>query len=119
MTIEEAITDLKTSKRLKKIGIPQVSLFHWDQEKLIGRNVWTKNWKAYLSNNGEIPRIYEKRIISAFTLSELIEKCGDSFGSLEYKGGGIWTAIDPKKEKYGIGYCPEEAVADLLIKLRK
>ena len=56
------------------------------------------------------------------TLSELIEACGDSFGSLGVNGQGInnkkWHCFG-KNRLIEFGKTPEEAVANLWLELNK
>ncbi len=54
------------------------------------------------------------------TLSELIEACGDEFGSLTREDDGSFYAVNvSNKAKYGFGSTPEEAVANLWLELNK
>lgn len=52
------------------------------------------------------------------TLKELIEACGEKFGSLN-NNGSFWQANHSTKSIEGIGSTPEEAVANLWIELHK
>ena len=58
--------------------------------------------------------------VTAPTLSELINACGEKFGSLSKDGGTYkWLASSHPDEFYEGGKTPEEAVAKLYIKLNK
>lgn len=65
------------------------------------------------------------------TLSELIEACGDRFGCLHWNGDGgeytnvitheekTWLSIRRDRMTFGHGDTPEEAVAELWLKLNE
>lgn len=76
MSIENHCTDLKTSKRLKEIGLKQTAYFNWydNPYSKVGGN------KPFISE-GWLERP-EEAIASAFNLSELIEILGDKFYEL-------------------------------------
>lgn len=129
-------------KRLKDAGFPQ-------QSETGATQVWCfikeNNWINKKTGNLEIRREHWKKIwlyepIKGLykndwyripTLSELIEACGDKFIHLKKVPGvffGVawrWEAIanlEIPREKHhliGVGRTPEEAVAELLIMIKK
>lgn len=70
MKIEQQVTSLEISKRLKELGVKQESLFWWEQIKTAGKNEWT-NWQVAFVNNS--PHYNDGRTVSAFTVAELGE----------------------------------------------
>lgn len=67
MTLEQQVTSLELSKRLKELGVKQESLFYWEKRYSID---WAVTTTEDLS-----ARKYDKyyKYISAFTASELGE----------------------------------------------
>jgi hypothetical protein len=67
MTIEEQVTSLEVSKKLKELGVKQESLWYW--------------WKAghiFVEERRYAGRQWEK-LASAFTVAELGEMLPDNF----------------------------------------
>lgn len=111
MNLEKQVTNLKLSKKLKKLGVKQESLFWWCDGDLVARTVL--NFLIETSDrlfgcgatSGE-PEIYgaeddEYELISAFTVAELGEKLAKAFNQLpgtmimnpKGKFKKLWTAI--------------------------
>lgn len=102
------------AKELKEAGFPQ-------------------NWKNdFYSKEGLIFRQPTTRLITGNeifipTLSELIEACGDEFGSIERRvlevgiiqNIIVWDCWDSTPLNRGYGSTPEEAVAKLWLELNK
>ena len=98
----------ETAKKLKDAGFPQATggFYYWSREEDC--------------NKGQlITPFYDERTITHTikipTLSELIKACGNEFEQL-YKDAVGWGAV---AEKIGLGKTPEEAVANLWLKLEK
>jgi len=69
MTLEDQVCSLDLARKLKKLGVKQNSAFWWEQVKIAGKNVWSKEWKLSF-NNYSMP--YDNsHITSAFTVAEL------------------------------------------------
>ena len=87
------------AKKLKDAGYPQCGIFHgiqgWNIE---GATSLATAADLVVNGNPKITLNYEP--CEHITLSELIEACGDKFGTLE-----------------GRGTTPEEAVANLWLQL--
>ena len=77
MTLENQVCSLELAKKLKELGIQQHSAFWWEQDKVAGRNEWSKEWKC-LFNNGSKP-YSDSHVISAFTVAELGEMLPECF----------------------------------------
>ena len=69
MNLEQQVCSLELAKLLKELGVKQESAFWWEQTKLAGRNIWSKEWALQFNNYSEP---YNKdHIVSAFTAVEL------------------------------------------------
>lgn len=83
MKLEDQVTSLELSKKLKEIGVKQESLFYWvDNEK------WSDECQLEYIPELEFPR--DENSISAFTVAEL----GELFPSISSaKIGGEWMVM--------------------------
>ncbi len=106
--------DYELAKKLKDAGFPQVPNYN-SKGNLVGFGLYGKELK---NENWGV-------ITSVPALSELIEVCGDRFGSLSlFHGGEGWIAesfedggiVSVKTDFYK---TPEEAVANLWLELNK
>lgn len=76
MKIENQVTNLELSKKLKNLGVKQESLWYWVQEIIVstGRNIYS-DWEVHLKDKIEL--LEERQAIydaySAFTVAELGE----------------------------------------------
>jgi hypothetical protein len=80
MKIEEQVTNLKISKKLKDLGVKQNSLFYWEHQPLTSKT----NEANYHIVFGKYPNYDERYHISAFTSSELGEMFITNFGITTY-----------------------------------
>lgn len=108
------------AKKLKDAGFPQ------NTEKDFG---YSKKEGKYILNYS--PSEDYKEFVSAPTLSELIEACGEEFGELrqsqlQYAENKRWKAtsqypinLDLFHVLEAVGSTPEEAVANLWLKLNE
>lgn len=123
---EKNVTSLELSRQLRDAGIKQDTLFYWvhipaKKIKNIKTGAWfyrLETWKVLICFN--LPKIdpVKNEIISAFTLPELIEACGDEFESLNKDERNPWMATNGRGTS-GKGSSPEETVAKLLLALNK
>jgi hypothetical protein len=77
MKLEQQVTSLELSKKLKELGVPQNSLFYWE-EYLVGENEYMGN-KIVAFGEWECD---EDEHLSAFTVAEL----GDLLMDFPYVG---------------------------------
>jgi hypothetical protein len=104
------------AKLLKDAGFPQEpkiyqSLVYFDKKK-----------KELLITPEMIEwHVWYKMLIKNPTLSELIEACGDKFGDVIRYYEDRWHSNDRENnhKNRGFGSTPEEAVANLWLKLNK
>lgn len=68
MTLENQVTSLKLSKRLKELGVKQESLFYWEWQE--GNDY--DGWNLQYPLDGDVAAD-NKRYLSAFTVAELGE----------------------------------------------
>lgn len=77
MNIEQQVTSLELSKRLKELGVKQESLFYWhNRPKVVGRSDYTINLKENtpsFKHQREVVDIHDIEYVSAFTVAELGE----------------------------------------------
>lgn len=102
------------AKELKETGFPQQTQWYYVQKKrsivLIPR----------LKNKGIDYALTKIAGISAPTLKELIEACGDLFQTLTVYPNKTWRAISNTRAPYSYdGRSPEEAVARLWLASNK
>lgn len=71
MKLENQVVSLDLAKTLKELKVSQHSAFWFEQDKLAGKNEWSKDWKVCF-NNGSKP-YSDSHVISAFTVAELGE----------------------------------------------
>jgi len=110
MKLKDQVTSLKLSKKLKKLGVKQESIWYWTDftgvKTKVGGRFYTTDWYITDNNLVEIDKvIFGKHYISAFTVAELGEKLplslkedadkGISF-SVETKGLQIYKSYDNK-----------------------
>ena len=87
MKLEQQVTSLKLSKKLKELGCKQDSLFYW--EKDVYANL---KWHITFGNiDWEPSQMDNFNIISAFTVAELYQLHYQKFGTLSK----IPVNIDP------------------------
>ena len=87
MTLEQQVTSLEISKRLKELGVKQESLFWWHHERLEDTDEvdsWGENHLGVWQN-----------VVSAFTVAELGEMLPevirkDEWLTCEKTIGGVW-----------------------------
>lgn len=91
MKLEEQVVSLELAKKLKKLGVPQDSLWYWINGEL---------YCSYCSETGDIPLSQEE--YSAFTVAELIVRLPES---VEINKLIYWFRIEKYKNKYACGYC--------------
>lgn len=124
------------AKKLKEAGFPQKDLFRWDEdthpdatiEEYRRLNVGRVTYEGYycpaLTNE---KKHTDKDDIYIPTLLELIEACGDDFGTLHHiHKPKTWTSVSRLFSREGSkllnghegkGDTPEEAVANLWLEL--
>ncbi len=75
MKLEKQVTSLALSKKLKKLGVKQKSLWYWHKHNI-------QDWELCLAEElpQEPPKGYQ--FISAFTVAELGEKIDNAFNKL-------------------------------------
>lgn len=126
------------AKQLKENGFPQKESYRWDEdthpeatiEELRYLNEGRVRYEGYYCpalTNEEVHTDEDDVYIP--TLSELIEACGDDFGTLHHiHKPKIWTAVSRLFSRNGTklldgyegkGDNPETAVANLWLKLNK
>lgn len=108
------------AKRLKDVGYPQGEprdLYCLD----------CKKWRDIDCFNNK----HNKEAVVVPTLEELIEACGEEFGTLEYnyefygkngviKGSGLqWCAFNPERTIMETSLSPEISVANLYLSLKE
>lgn len=122
MNLEQQVTSLEMSKKLKSLNVKQDSIFyHYYEEKIIGGNDLSGD-----EIRTDLIAIHNEDLISAFTAAELLEMLPcylDDAGSLKIEkhdvtGEGITYFIE-----YGYGYYDQQdkklsnALAKILIHL--
>ncbi len=116
--IEKYVTDLITSQKLKDSGVEQESQFYWKTDE--GEDYIVACNSRDMFSKGHI-------LFSAFTLSELIELCGEEFVALTFKparnwiaGGEIYTTASGRKRKEIVGHGSTAilSVSNLLLSLK-
>lgn len=87
MELKDQVVSLESAKRLRELGIKQESLFYWVDWGKVER--WQCRYKEYIDTYWDevIERGYT--VISAFTVSELMELCNskDCFIGTDYDDG--------------------------------
>jgi hypothetical protein len=94
MILEKQCCSLELSKRLREIGVKQISLMLWMpwQE---GYVLWPNSFDIYRFRN-PIENKKELNVISAFTISELIEFLPKTIQCV----GELGIGFDPKDKAY-------------------
>lgn len=95
MKLEQQVTSLEISKRLKELGVKQESYFQWYE--LYGDNNWTL---APLNKSGN-------NTVSAFTVAELGEMLPDYVATdhlYSLQQTRNWTVVAERKLRYHISY---------------
>lgn len=85
MKLENQLTSLELSKRLKKLGIPQESIFKW-----VGKEIWDETMQSDYEERGTTPR---NKWLAAYSVAELGEM-------LKHKKINCW--YNSQKQKWGI-----------------
>ncbi len=70
MTLEQQVCSLELAKRLKELGVKQMSQFRWSDEPNGGLKTFANKWRVAFRPN-PFPSDYEN--YSAFTVAELGE----------------------------------------------
>ena len=105
MKLEEQLTSLELSKKLKDLGVNQESLYYWERcggEIVVSCAEWHDSWTGEWGNGHEL---LETLIASAFTVAEL----GDMLPSCIKTKGGIlfehWSR-DKQDSQWFCDYLP-------------
>ncbi|MGY3406117.1 hypothetical protein ACVWZV_002230 [Bradyrhizobium sp. GM5.1] len=102
--------DYASAGELRDAGFPQVGAhFYWSNHT-IPETLWDINCAD------KVP--FDAETIAAPTLEELIEACGEKFGSLGRNIDG-WFAFDYEVRSSHFGKTPSESVASLWLALNK
>lgn len=117
MTLENQVTSLEISKRLKELGVKQKSIFGWyNRKKVDGKGGEFDSWEIYLNDDPTVE--YEIPFYSAFTVAELIELLGNKLGVIDHFKNGEWGAYIPND--IGVSatgkYLPD-VLAELLMRV--
>lgn len=123
MKLEQQVTSLELSKRLKELGVKQESLFYWHNYSLtaygwskwnFNKNDWYITDESYIKeindSNGytsSIPKEAEE--YSAYTVAELGEMLPSYFASHNrgFKDMGDWLCFDNGENKPDISQRAE------------
>lgn len=103
MKLEDQVTNLEISKKLKSLGVEQESYFYWE------------GWNESITHeeDGSFDDVY-----SAFTVAELIELLGNKLGVIDHFKNGEWGAYIPND--IGVSatgkYLPD-VLAELLMRV--
>ena len=96
MKLEQQVTSLEISKRLKELGVKQESLFDWydvgNDVYFLGTNADAASNARDYSNSTAIG--YEQRIVSAFTCAELGEMLPNEYTYCRKTGGEWYISFD-------------------------
>jgi len=119
MELRDQVTSLKLSKKLKKLGVKQDSLFWWKHHWVgnIDNITDVDEWNIEFGKSKECKyKNWGISFCSAFTVAELIKLLGKKFGVLERFPGRTYGAYIPNNcGVNGMGKTPQEALANLLI----
>ena len=99
------------AKQLKDAGFPQLPGLYY-----VGKELWDETQQSDYKNRRTPPR---DTWIKAPTLSELIEACGEEFGSLSKGNNGIWYATQWAMKEEVTALIPIEAVTKLWLALNQ
>lgn len=107
MKLEQQVTSLEISKRLKELGVKQTSLFVWQRQKDYQRKILTNNWKVILCNKNDNTGFGAEhgysRYISAFTVAELGEILNQKYWAVRYRFYNKKFVVDATPIPHGIG----------------
>ena len=136
MKLENQVTTLETSKKLKELKVKQESLYYWvhpyNKSKLPKVEVAKNKW-VLVDKLSDLFYRSKSDVFSAFTVAELLELLPASVHKLAKKPLGAWLSLEKTDDnKYVAGYGDEgvnvldvrdnlavEAVAKMLIYLLK
>lgn len=112
MKLEDQVTNLELSKKLKKLGVKQESMFYWS--KPISDNGQPNG--GYFVNWKESPDFcdddsHDHKLVSAFTVAELGEMLPEFIYSHRENAGWYCEIRSEVNRKQDIGFFDTEANA--------
>lgn len=111
MKLEQQVTSLEISTRLKELGVKQDGLFNWaNYISQPPRN--ESSWTLHIAGSDDWANEQAREHISAFTVAELGEMLRPTTWTVVSRPiGNQWGAYTPTCEKWGEHYANTEADA--------